>query len=170
MSRMSRVALTVLVVGLCATACKESETTPAPPPSATAPKATASTPASTAPAPTAPVAGIVWSLELDPGLAFTMADRAKVKIWIVATNKGSSTLPTMREALELRINGKPSMEFAMAFGNGLRTMDWDGLAPAKTVREAREMGTTLFPAAGDYDLELILAGARVATAHVHVAP
>ena len=165
---MPRVALSIVVFGLAIAACKQSEPTVTPPATATATAtATAAPSATVSPAPSA---GIAWSLELDPGLTFTMADRATSKIWIVATNKGSKAEPTMREGLELRVNGKPSMEFAMAFGNGLRTMDWDGLAPGKTVRESRGLGTSLFPAAGDYDLELLLAGARLASLHVHVSP
>lgn len=172
MSRAASIVVVGLALALSLPACKESETTAAPPAPRSA-TATATAPATAAAPPsssTAPSAGIAWNLEIDPGLAFTMADRANLKIWIVATNKGPKSEPTMREGLELRVNGKPSMEFAMAFGNGLRTMDWDGLAPGKTVRESRGLGTSLFPAAGDYDLELVLAGARVASLHVHVSP
>jgi hypothetical protein len=56
----------------------------------------------------------------------------------------------------------------MAFGNGGRVRDWGALAPGATVREARDMGESLFPAPGEYELAMRREGRVVASLRVRV--
>lgn len=68
---------------------------------------------------------------------------------------------TQRDSLEWFVNGQPSLQLSMAFGNGSRTRQWEALAPRGTVREARE-GAWLVPSAGTFVFSIRMNGREVA--------
>lgn len=185
---MSRAAPLLLVLVLAG--CKPSESggppsplpsssalpAPAPcaPPAPDSPPVVASssaaTPAVDAAAPAVATSAIAWQLTVEPALTFKMSDLPRFKIWIVVTNHSTRPVDTKRDDLELRVNGATSMAFGMAFGNGVRTGEWEALAPGATLREARGLGDALFPSPGTYRLDLEQAGVRVAKLEIRVLP
>jgi len=117
---------------------------------------------------------IAWQLATDPPPPLPMARRGELALWIVAHNGGSRRADTRRDQLEYLVNGQRSLMLAMAFGNGLREERWSMLAPGDTIREARgtgsdpSFGESLFPAPGDYVLELRQGGRPVATVKMQI--
>jgi hypothetical protein len=122
-----------------------------------------------APRPESPPPVIEWSLTTVPATAtITMAQRRRFRLWLVARNVGASVADTQRDALEWTVNGQPSMALSMAFGNGVRENRWSALAPRDTVREARDMGESLFERPGVYIIALRAAGREAARITVRV--
>jgi hypothetical protein len=119
---------------------------------------------------------IAWQLAVDPSTTLPMSRRGELALWIVARNSGSHPADTRRDRLEYLVNGQPSMMLAMAFGNGVREGRWSELAPGDTIREARgtsgdpSFGESLFPAPGDYVLELRQDGHPVADLRMQITP
>lgn len=112
---------------------------------------------------------IAWRLTAEPATAtITMAQRRTFRIWMEARNVGGRVEDTRRDALEWLLNGQPSRTAAMAFGNGGREAAWGALPPGTTVREARDMGESLFPAPGSYELVVRRGGREVARLRVRV--
>lgn len=75
----------------------------------------------------------------------------------------------MRPGASFTVNGQASMELDMAFGNGVRETRWSTLPPGESAFDEREMGLSLFPAPGNYDLAMTVDGAT-STVRVRVDP
>lgn len=106
---------------------------------------------------------ITWQLTSEPASArITMAQRGRFRLWMLARNIGRRTLDTQRDQLQWFVNGEASMSLSMAFGNGARDPRWSGLPAGTSVREAREMGESLFPRAGRYAITVNQGGREVA--------
>lgn len=115
------------------------------------------------PVPTPPPDALRWSLECTPATgSLTMAQRRGFRLWLVAHNAGSAPIDTHRDTLEWLVNGRPSMELSMAFGNGVREQLWSSLPAGRTVREAREGGSWLLPRPGQYVFSIRMNGREVA--------
>lgn len=117
-------------------------------------------------APAAAHPPIAWRLLVLPS-TFPMSRRGAVRIRIVATNTGHTTVDPERDPLEIHVNGQSSMEANMAFGNGGREARWSALPAGETVEEDR-VGLELFPRPGNYDLVLHVPAGDVARTRVHV--
>lgn len=100
--------------------------------------------------------------------SLTMAERARWRLNIAATNHGPSAVDPERHRMSFTVNGAQSMVMDMAFGNGLRGPEWGSLPPGATARDARELGPSLFTAPGNYDITMLYDGAPVTTLHIRV--
>lgn len=118
------------------------------------------------PAPPADNPSVSWTLSVIPS-TFAMSQRSRVRIRVVATNDGTTTVDPGRGPLEIRVNGQSSMEANLAFGNGGRAARWSALPAGESVDDSR-VGLGIFPRPGDYDLVLHLPAGDVARARVHV--
>lgn len=83
-----------------------------------------------------------------------MAQRARFRLWMIAHNTATSAVNTQRDSLRWYVNNVESMELQMAWSNGVRTTQWSALAPGATVREARDMGPSLFARPGTYAITI----------------
>lgn len=172
---LSRACLTALGATLTLGACHE-RSTGAPSQVSVAPPRVAPHPGIAAPygAPPPPgdagpiVRAPVWRVTLpDP---IPMAARATTPLEISASNLYDTPVPSGRDRVTMRVNGAPSPALDLAFGNGVRTRDWDVVPPHATARDQRMMLETLMPAPGEYFIELFLDGRRVAGRRVTVTP
>lgn len=88
-------------------------------------------------------------------LQFSMSERDWIKISITATNQGSEVVDPELHRTRLYINGKDSLIWNEAIGNGKREPKWFALPPGETVSLSwSTMGKSLFPAPGKYKLVL----------------
>jgi hypothetical protein len=144
-------ALVLLALAACA---DKTPSTPAKtaadaaPPKPQAPDAAPVPPPDAAPA----ASPVVWKLEVKPETV-KLANQAKMELFIVATNGGKETVDTQRSD-SFTIDGAPSQELNMAFGNGGREGRWRKLPAGDSIRESRT-GLTLFKAAGDHVIALV---------------
>lgn len=97
-----------------------------------------------------------------------MARRSRFRLIREVTNTGTAPLDASATAASFTVNGHPSMELDMAFGNGARESTWSSLAPGASVSDEREVGD-LFTAPGDYVIVMLADDTR-ATLTVHVDP
>ncbi len=120
-----------------------------------------------APEPVSVVAtGLRWELVAIPD-HLRMARRAAFRLRRQVTNTGSAPADAMRTMATFSLDGAPSMELDMAFGNGVREQRWSALPPGETVFDERAMGESLFPVPGDYEIAMTTDGVT-STTHVHV--
>lgn len=99
----------------------------------------------------------------------TMAERAKFLVGVEVVNHGSTAVdPQLSTGCQLTVNGKESMVWNLAIGNGVREPSWTSLPPGATATMSWPLGADLFDKPGDYQLVLTLGGQR-ATADIHVA-
>lgn len=117
------------------------------------------------PAPSAPPGTVAWTLVVAPARV-TMARRAQVSVQITATNRGARTVDPGR-SLEFTVDGTPSMELGMAFGNGGMEASWTALPAGATVRDER-IGMELVTAPGEHVIVMSQGGAELARAVLHV--
>jgi len=96
-----------------------------------------------------------------------MADRAAFSIGLEVTNRGSRNLDPELTSCTLSVNGKESMAWNMAVGNGAREPSWVDLMPGKTVTMSWPLGAELFGKPGSYHLVMAL-GDQEATADITV--
>jgi len=97
----------------------------------------------------------------------SMADRAAFSIGLEVHNRGASKVDPELTNCTLSVNGKESMAWNMAVGNGAREPSWVDLAPGKTVTMSWPLGGELFGKPGRYHLVLAL-GDQESTADVTV--
>ncbi len=120
-------------------------------------------PPTSAPPPTAPV---TWTIECAPDRV-PMAARASVMVTIRATNTTSAARDPERDPLDVLVDGKPSMELSLAFGNGGRGPEWSSLAPGATAVDQRN-GMQLVDAPGDHTIAIAHGGVELARTTLHV--
>jgi hypothetical protein len=98
----------------------------------------------------------------------TMADRPKFMVGVEVVNRGSTAVnPQLSTGCQLTVNGKESMAWNLAIGNGAREPSWDMLPPGQTATMSWPLGPDLFDKPGDYHLVMTL-GSQQATADIHV--
>jgi hypothetical protein len=98
-----------------------------------------------------------------------MSNRAQFILRRRVTNTGTTAADAMTPSASFTVNGAPSMELDMAFGNGARENRWQALPPGESAFDEREMGESLFPAPGQYTLTMTVDGAN-STVRVAVGP
>lgn len=99
---------------------------------------------------------IELKLIADP-LQFSFAERARFRIGIAATNRGSEVIDPELHLTKLFVNGKESRAWSLAIGNGKRDAKWFALPPGEEVSMCwSTLGDSLFPAPGEYTLKLNL--------------
>jgi hypothetical protein len=161
---LSRCAIAVL--GILA-ACGGRETTATP--ASTPPLAPAHPPTpAAAPAPPPPLAEpIQWAIFVEPATV-TMAQRASVMVTIQATNTNVSARDPERDPLDFTVDGAPSQELSMAFGNGGREAAWSLIPPGHSAIDERT-GMTIVAAPGDHVLAIAHGGHELARTTLHVS-
>jgi hypothetical protein len=98
----------------------------------------------------------------------TMADRPKFMVGVEVVNRGTTAVdPQLSTGCQLTVNGKESMVWNLAIGNGVREPSWHSLPPGQTATMSWPLGADLFDKPGDYHLVLTLGGQQ-STADVHV--
>lgn len=110
---------------------------------------------------------VAWALTVSDTTT-NMASRETFRLGISATNGGSGPVRPDRGRLGFFVNGERSMAAELAFSNGATDRTWSELAPGATARDERALGTSLFPAPGEYDIELRQEGRVVGRQHVRV--
>jgi hypothetical protein len=116
-----------------------------------------------------PASPLVAQIEAHP-LELTMATLHDFAISFVVTNQSSGAVDTEMSRSELMIDGKPSMQWGAAVGNGAVDPEWEALAPQHSIRREFRFGEHLFFKPGDYTLVLVVGSASSKPLHVHVAP
>lgn len=116
----------------------------------------------------APASSLRWELIARP-MRLRMSQRARFVLRRQVTNTGTTAADAMTRSASFTVNGAPSMDLDMAFGNGARETLWAALPPGRTVFDEREMGESLFPAPGQYTLAMTVDGAT-STVRVAVGP
>ena len=107
-------------------------------------------------------------LTADP-LQFTMAERKNFKISIAATNQGDEVIDPELHRAKLFINGKESIVWMLAIGNGAREKKWFALPPGETVSLTwPTLGESLLPNAGTFELVLRYLETELAPIQVQV--
>jgi hypothetical protein len=99
----------------------------------------------------------------------TMAERSKFMVGLEVENRGTEVVEPQLSQCQLLVNGKSSLSWGLAIGNGTRAPEWYKLPPGKHVTMSWPLGEALFETPGDYHLVLQLGG-QESTADVHVAP
>lgn len=112
---------------------------------------------------------ITWSLTATAA-ELPMSARAQWRLQIAATNQGDATVNPQRHRLSFFVDGRPSAVTDMAFGNGGMVREWLALPPGATVRDARELGESLFTAPGDHEIAMRYLDVEVARLRVRVTP
>lgn len=101
----------------------------------------------------------------------TMAERSAFTIGMAATNRGNEVVDPQLYLATLSINGANSLSWSTAVGNGHREANWFALPPGDTVSMRwGSMGERLFPAPGEYTLELRLGDQETPPIVVRVFP
>ena len=102
-------------------------------------------------------------------LRLTMSERKSFKISIVATNQGSEVINPELHRAKLSVNGKESIVWTLAIGNGGRELKWRALPAGETVSMTwSSMGESLFPDPGDFALVLHYKDAELPPTKVQV--
>ncbi|MBK9032584.1 MAG: hypothetical protein IPL61_14940 [Myxococcales bacterium] len=109
---------------------------------------------------------ITWTLTVTPATV-ALARTATVDVRIAATNHAPVALSPARDPLEFTIDGQPSMELAMAFGNGGRGGEWTLLPAGATARD-RRVGMELVTTPGVHVLAIAHNGRELARATLRV--
>lgn len=96
-----------------------------------------------------------------------MTDLATFSIGLEVINRGSKNIDPALTNTVLTVNGKESMAWNMAIGNGARESTWFDLPPNKPIGMSWPLGDDLFKAPGTYHLVLAL-GDEQSTADITV--
>lgn len=99
----------------------------------------------------------------------TMAERSKFMVGLEVENRGTEVVEPQLSRCRLLVNGKPSISWGLAIGNGTREPEWYKLPPGKHVTMSWPLGEALFETPGDYHLVMQL-GDQESTAEIHVHP
>lgn len=90
-------------------------------------------------------------------LEFCFSLRKNFFITLMVTNCDNLIINPELHLTKLMINGKESFSWMEAVGNGLRDSNWFSLPPGETTSMSwSTMGDQLFPAPGEYILQLQL--------------
>lgn len=108
------------------------------------------------------------ALDVAP-LPVTMANHDQVMVRVTVTNRGSRVLDPELGLSELRVNGAVSKAWGLALNNSGHPRTWRALPPGEQVSARYQLGGELFPAPGDYTLELVVSGVAAPPVQVHVA-
>jgi len=91
-------------------------------------------------------------------MRLSMTERTKFSVGVEVTNRGTANVDPDLMNCTLTVNGKHSMSWSMAIGNGAREPSWYDLAPGRTATMSWPLGDELFDAPGDYHLVMALGG------------
>jgi hypothetical protein len=97
----------------------------------------------------------------------SMTDRTAFSVGVAVTNRGTANVDPDLVNCTLTVNGKRSMSWSMAIGNGARESSWYDLPPNQTATMSWPLGDELFDEPGHYHLVVALGG-QEATADVTV--
>lgn len=132
--------------------------------------ASPASPASPA-APAAPAAALPLALKLAVSkTTLTLAQRARFQIRFTAVNQGSHTINPRLYSVRLLVNGRPSVAWMLAIGNGPRDRRWTALPAGESLQMGWALGKALFPAPGRYQMVLQQGTLRSAAVTVTVTP
>jgi hypothetical protein len=109
---------------------------------------------------------VEWTIEVDPKKV-SLAKTSTVTVRYTATNTAKEHVDAKAYSLEFWIDGAPSMELGMAFGNGGFSKVWTHLPPGDTVDDSRS-GMELVDAPGDHVITLVHLGRELARATLKV--
>jgi hypothetical protein len=84
----------------------------------------------------------------------------ELTIALAAVNEGSETVDPGVRVSQLLIDGRPSMTWSMAIGNGLGDAREHALPPGERVQASRRFGSALFGSPGEHELVAEAAGVR----------
>jgi len=103
--------------------------------------------------------------------SFSMAERDRFKVGIVASNRGTVVIDPELHRARLLINGQDSLIWSDAISNGQREGKWFALPPGEKVSmDWTALGQWLFPGPGVYTLKLRLGDIEAAPVEVRVLP
>ena len=101
----------------------------------------------------------------------SMATRGDFQVGIAATNHGHAAVDPELHLARLLVDGRDSLVFGDAIGNGIREGKWWDLPPGETVSMRwGSMGEALLPGPGSYTLKLTLGDVESAPVVVRVRP
>ncbi len=121
--------------------------------------------------PSAPDAAedVLWSL-WGSSATLRMNERAAFRLTITATNRGATVIDPWTTPNRFLVNGESSMEANNAFGNGGHANSFYAVPPGASESDSRDLGESLFPAPGTYQLAYEHHGRIVARLEVRVIP
>jgi len=100
-----------------------------------------------------------------------MAERGKFEVGVTASNRGTEVVDPELYRARLLINGRDSLVWSDAIGNGYREAKWFALPPGDSVSMIwTSMGESFFPRPGVYTLILRLSHIEAAPVVVRVRP
>lgn len=100
----------------------------------------------------------------------TLAQRSSFRIRFSARNNGTKVVDPQLFSVELLVNGKRSMSWMLAIGNGPRSKQWRALSPGESVGMGWPLGKALFPKPGAYTLVLRQGATTSASIKITVLP
>lgn len=108
-------------------------------------------------------------LTVTPGRV-TAASLDSLTVWVSVANEDTETIDLQLVSSTLLVDGRRSMFWNVAIGNGARDARESALPPGESVQAARVMGDGLVREPGEHEVVIEVCGVRSAPAHVVIEP